>query len=98
MNDPAPGNDQSAIEQLSKLEGVEFDKAYLQAQLSAQEYEMVVFLNEALNGEDGALKQFASSTLPTLEGHLDMAEELSNERTTAAPRPVRLPGVDLRDA
>jgi putative membrane protein len=56
--------------------GSEFDKAYLQDQKDAHREAITLFGNYAKSGEDPALKEFASSTLPTLREHMNHAEHL----------------------
>lgn len=69
--------DQADIDQLSKLQGADFDKAYVAAQLSAHTDAVALFTWEAKGGKDADLKQFATNTLPTLQEHLKMVTELS---------------------
>jgi len=70
-------NDQATLDKLSKMQGPDFDKAYVRAQLSAHKEAVALFTSEASKGKDAELKQFASSTLPTLKDHLQMAQQLS---------------------
>ncbi|MGI8961268.1 MAG: DUF4142 domain-containing protein [Bryobacteraceae bacterium] len=67
----------SRIEKLSKLSGPAFDKAYVKDQVKDHEKDVSDFKSEAQNGSDPNIKQFASSTLPTLEQHLSMAKDLN---------------------
>ena len=67
---------QSKVDKLSKLSGPAFDKAYVKDAVKDHEKDVREFKNEAQNGSDPNIKQFASSTLPTLEQHLDMAKTL----------------------
>ncbi len=67
---------QSRIDKLSKLSGPQFDKAYIKDQLKDHEQDVSEFQNEAQNGADPNVKQFAASTLPTLQEHLNMVKEL----------------------
>ncbi len=68
---------QSRIDKLSKLSGPAFDKAYVKDQVKDHEQDVNEFKSEAQGGSDPNIKQFASSTLPTLEEHLSMAKDLS---------------------
>jgi putative membrane protein len=68
--------DQSDLHKLSKLQGADFDKAYVKSQLSANKDAVSLFNSESKNGKDPDLKQFASSTLPTLQDHLQMVQQL----------------------
>lgn len=70
---PAP--EHTALKsKLEKLSGAEFDHAYAQAMVNDHKKDIAAFEHEAASGSDAALKSFASSTLPTLKQHLEMAE------------------------
>jgi putative membrane protein len=56
-----------------------FDTAYVDAQLAAHQDAVATFKDYAANGPTPALKSFAEKTLPTLEHHLMMVEELRNK-------------------
>ena len=68
---------QSRIDKLSKLSGAAFDKAYTKAQVKDHEEDVRAFQDEAQNGNNAAVKDFANKTLPTLQEHLTMAKDLS---------------------
>ncbi len=70
---------QARIDKLSKLSGAAFDKAYIKDMVKDHEQDVHEFQVEAQNGTDPNIKQFAASTLPTLEEHLKMAKDLSKE-------------------
>jgi len=59
---------------LSKLQGAQFDHAYMQAMLSDHQHDVSEFRKEAQSGTDPEIKSFASKTLPTLEDHLKQAK------------------------
>jgi putative membrane protein len=69
--------DQSELDKLSKLQGSDFDKEYVKTQLSAHKSAVSLFGSESKSGKDAQLKQFASTTLPTLQDHLQMVQQLS---------------------
>lgn len=69
--------DQADLDRLSKLHGPDFDRAYIKTQLSAHKSAVALFGSESKSGKDAQLKQFASTTLPTLEDHLQMVQQLS---------------------
>ncbi len=62
------------LEHLSKLSGAQFDREYSQMMVSDHKDDIKAFEKEAKNGSDADLKQFASTTLPTLNQHLSMAQ------------------------
>lgn len=72
-------------EQLSKLSGDEFDKAYMSNMLSDHKQDVAAFRKESTEGKDPALKEFATKTLPTLEDHLKEAESISPKLNAANP-------------
>ncbi|MBV9506639.1 MAG: DUF4142 domain-containing protein [Acidobacteriia bacterium] len=67
--------DQAIMDRLSKLNGAEFDKAYIRDMVADHRTDIGEFQKEADHGNDPAVKQFASMTLPTLQEHLRMAED-----------------------
>lgn len=67
--------DQAEYDKLSKLSGPEFDKAYMKGMVKDHEMDVKDFQKEANSGKDPQLKSFASTTLPILQSHLQMAKE-----------------------
>lgn len=65
---------QNIKEMLSQMSGSQFDKAYMAAMVEDHQKTIDLFQKEAEQGQDPALKQFASETLPTLQEHLEMAQ------------------------
>ena len=59
---------------LAKLNGAEFDKAYMKMMVSDHKEDIAEFEKEAKSGKDADVQAFASKTLPTLKEHLTMAE------------------------
>jgi len=66
--------DQATYDRLSKLNGAEFDKAYMRDMVSDHRTDVNEFKHESERGTDADLKAFASKTLPTLQEHLQLAE------------------------
>jgi putative membrane protein len=62
-------------ERLSKLSGAAFDRAYMQAMLKDHREDVNEFRIESRSGSDPEVKQWAGKTLPTLEGHLKLAQD-----------------------
>ncbi len=73
---------QSRVDKLSKLSGPAFDKAYIKDQLKDHQQDVRDFQNEAQNGNDAAVKDFAAKTLPTLQQHLAMAKDLNSGKSS----------------
>jgi putative membrane protein len=70
---------QSQIDKMSKLEGPAFDKAYIKNMVKDHDKDVAAFKLEAQNGQDPNVKQFAASTLPTLQEHQQMIKELKDQ-------------------
>lgn len=79
---------QSRVDKLSKLSGAEFDRAYIKDQLKDHEQDVKEFQQEAQDGKDPAVKDFAAKTLPTLQSHLQLVKNLENgeKNTSSADR------------
>ena len=67
----------ATVERLSKLSGEVFDHAYVQDQIKDHKKDIQAFKQEGKSGMDSDVKQFAASTVPTLEKHLDRAQQLT---------------------
>jgi putative membrane protein len=64
------------LDELAKLSGKDFDRAYHQTQKQAHQEAVALFRAYAQNGDNPDLKQWAAKTLPHLQEHLSMAEKL----------------------
>jgi putative membrane protein len=69
--------DRATKERLSKLSGTQFDHAYMADMLKDHKADIAAFQHESRAGHDAQVKDFASSTLPTLQDHLKAAEKIS---------------------
>jgi len=67
----------ATIDRLSKLSGEAFDKAYVQEMLKDHEKDVAAFRTESISGKDPELKAWAGRTLPTLEEHLKLVQDLN---------------------
>ena len=79
---PAPALTQDQQQQMSQLQGLkgqDFDKAYIQAQVKAHDDAVNLFQNYSQSGPDGALKTFATKTLPVLKTHQQMIHKLAGK-------------------
>jgi putative membrane protein len=63
-------------DQLSKLSGEAFDRAYIQHMVKDHQEDVAHFRKESTEASDPDVKQFASATLPTLQKHLKRAQEI----------------------
>ena len=71
--------DKAMVDKLSKLSGDAFDKAYMTDMVKDHKTDVADFKKEANHGKDADVKSFASKTLPTLEEHLRMAEDIHSK-------------------
>jgi putative membrane protein len=71
-----PKKAKKAQDKLSKLSGADFDRAYAKTMVSDHKEDVKAFEKEARDGSVPPVKNFAAKTLPTLEEHLKLAEEL----------------------
>lgn len=60
---------QAMLDPLKGLEAEAFDAAYIAAQKAAHDDTVALFEGYSTGGEEGALKTFATGTLPTLKEH-----------------------------
>jgi len=75
--------DKALMQRLEKLNGAAFDRTYMNAMVNDHVKDVSEFKREANAGRDPQVKSFATSTLPTLEEHLQQAKQA---RGTASPR------------
>jgi len=73
----------ATLTKLRNAKGASFDQAYVNAQLSAHKEAVALFRNYSKSGRTAPLKQFAGNTLPILEHHLSMVQELSRSSNVA---------------
>jgi putative membrane protein len=67
---------QKMMDKLKGLNGADFTKQYDKDQVSAHKDAVSLFRRYAKGGDDAALKGWAEKTLPDLERHLEMAQNL----------------------
>jgi len=70
------GSEQREMNRLQKLSGAEFDKAYINHMLRDHKKDVKEFQNESDGAKDPDIKTFATTTLPVLQDHLKMVEDL----------------------
>ena len=68
---------QALLVQLNAMSGPNFDRAYMQSQLQDHQTQIALFQQEAAQGQDPQLKAFAAQTLPILQRHYKMAQEVA---------------------
>jgi len=72
------------IDKLAKKSGADFDREYMKHMVSDHKNDVSEFKSEAKSAKDADIKNFASSTLPTLEQHLDLAKSTESAVKSAA--------------
>ena len=72
----------ATIDRLSKLHGAAFDREFAKIQVKDHENDISEFQKEANQGQDTEVKSFASSTVPTLQEHLQIARDLQSGKHT----------------
>ena len=68
---------QATQDQLAKLKGAAFDKAYMSHMVKAHLEAVAQFQQEAKAGQDADVKAWAAKTLPTLQEHLKLASSIN---------------------
>lgn len=67
------------MNRLSGLKDDEFDREYMDAMVQDHKKVVAEFEREISQGQDNELKQWASSILPKLQQHLQMAQQLDQQ-------------------
>jgi putative membrane protein len=70
---------QSTLDDLGKLTGDDFRKKYESLQVSAHKDAVSLFQRYGKSGDNADLKDWAGKTLPTLQGHLKMAQDIEKD-------------------
>jgi putative membrane protein len=82
-------------EELQKLSGTAFDRAYVMGQITDHQKTVQLFEYEINSGQNGDLKMFASETLPIILRHLQMAQNIATSLFGVAPQgaaPIAMSG------
>ena len=75
---------QQLYDELQQKSGAEFDQAYMDEMVSDHQKDVESFSQFSASGQDQELVQFATETLPVLQQHLQMAEQISEQAVAAA--------------
>ncbi len=75
--DKLSAKDQMTKDRLSKLSGEQFDRAYMSDMVKDHTQDVADFKLESSSGTDPDVKNFAVTTLPTLQDHLRLAKEIA---------------------
>jgi len=79
---------QTMLQELNKLEGQEFERAYLYGQVAGHTKTALKLRDDKTELQDPELKQYAATILPKVQQHLQHAQKLANadEAITAGAR------------
>jgi putative membrane protein len=79
------GKHQAVHARMAKLSGSAFDRAYVADMLADHKKDVAEFMRQSKTATDPDIKAWVIGTLPTLQEHLKMIEELSKDLHTATP-------------
>lgn len=80
LPDSVSDDSRKEIDKLKMKKGKDFDKAYVDMMLDDHKKDIAEFRKCADNCSDSSIKSFASTTLPTLEKHLDSVQSISGKK------------------
>jgi len=86
------GKEKAEHDKFAKLSGDAFDRAYVRDMVADHKKDVAAFRQEASNGKDPDVKAWASKTLPTLEEHLKMIEDIQKEMGASSAKPTGTSG------
>jgi putative membrane protein len=73
------GSLQAKLDKLRTLNGADFEKEYMDQQVSAHKDAVSLFERYGKGGDSANLRSWAVSTLPTLQHHLEMAQNVEKQ-------------------
>lgn len=77
---------QALMQKLQNLSGEQFDKAYVKEMVQDHKKDIKEFQHHANTSMDSDVKAFASKTVPTLQEHLQLVQQLAGtSKDTAKP-------------
>jgi putative membrane protein len=74
--------DQALATNLKKLDGAQFDDAYMNAMVKDHKKDIADFQKASKTAKDPQVKQFVTETLPTLQEHLQQAEKIAPQQSS----------------
>jgi putative membrane protein len=78
--------DQAEKARLEKMSGAQFDKAYMNYMVADHKKDVADFQKAASHASDPDVKNFAQTTLATLQSHLQQAESIAPKQSAAAAK------------
>ena len=73
------GEPKAGLDHLQSLSGAEFDKAYMQHMVADHNKAVALFTTGSTSAQDADIKAFATKTLPTLQEHAKLAQEVNGK-------------------
>lgn len=70
---------QMVADKLGRLSGDEFDREYAKTMAKGHKEAVELYEAQSRHGKDAELRAFAAKTLPTVQKHLEMAQNLANQ-------------------
>lgn len=70
---------QEHYDRLSRLSGRDFDRAYIRMMIDDHAQDVRNFEQQARNGDNADVRDFANRTLPTLREHLQMVRDIARD-------------------
>ncbi len=67
------------VQNLKKKQGADLDKAYMKEMVKDHKEDLKKFNSQAKDGKDPELKAFAAKTVPVLQEHLKLAQEIQKK-------------------
>jgi putative membrane protein len=78
-----PPEEQRKIDGIARMQGEQFDNAYMPLMVQDHKADIESFKKEISSGTNAELKDYARQTLPVLEQHLTMAQDVSRPQGAA---------------
>jgi len=85
FNDDLPDDAKSLQEKLSSDTGKQLDKDYMDGMVEDHQKDVQEFTDKSQNAKDPDVKQWASKTLPTLQKHLEKAQQIDAKLNKGKP-------------
>jgi putative membrane protein len=74
LPDDLPDDAKQLKDRLTQEKGIQFDRTYMQNMVQDHQKDVAEFQQEADQGQDPDIKNFAATTLPVLKQHLQLAQ------------------------
>ena len=83
----APTEAQQEISRMNTLTGPDFDREFVNMMVSDHQKALELFRTQQASAQDKDVKDYVDDVLPTLENHLDKAQQLQSRLFNAPPAP-----------